>query len=270
MATAATRKSTGLLRKLDKRLVMAHDDWEIYTVDASVVRNVARHDEEFGNFATQEEFKDLIPRGEIWLGEKSFPREGICFVVNALTRLGSKQRGASEERAYDAGIAAERELRERLTGRTFRDGKPHARPPEEIYVDRYVELDDHQFSIDVWRIDGHVVRSFYKTDYTEGGHGYVYPWVPKRQIWIEEGIDAWELPFVICHEYIELRLMRDVGLDYDRAHAICSKMEFELRKGRGAKPLLAPRRRSLRKGDLARITGEEFFEYVLETYLKTS
>lgn len=270
MATAATRKSTGSRHKLKKRFVMTHDEWDIYTVDASVVRNVARHDEEFGNFATQEEFKDLIPAGEIWLGEKSFAREGICFLANALTRLSSKQRGASEERAYDAGIAAERELRERLTGLKFRDGKPHSRPPEEIYVDQYAALDDHQFSIDVWRIDGRLVRCFYKTDYTEGGHGYVYPWVPKRQIWVEEGIDAWELPFVVSHEYIELRLMRDVGLDYDRAHSICSKMEFELRKGGGAKPLLAPGRRSLRKGDLARITGEEIFEYVLKTYLKTS
>lgn len=42
--------------------------------------------------------------------------------------------------------------------------------------------------IEVWRIDGHLVRCYYKTDYTEGGHGYVYPWCPRNEIWIEKDI----------------------------------------------------------------------------------
>ena len=44
-----------------------------------------------------------------------------------------------------------------------------------------------------WRlVDGNVVRCTYKTDYTEGGHGQVYPWVPKREIWVEKALDRTE------------------------------------------------------------------------------
>ena len=72
---------------------------------------------------------------------------------------------------------------------------------------------DPEGTVNVWLVDGNLVRSYYKTDYTEGGHGYVYPWVPKPEIWIEDGADHREVPYIVCHEYIERRLMRDEGLD---------------------------------------------------------
>jgi hypothetical protein len=37
------------------------------------------------------------------------------------------------------------------------------------------------------------------------GHGFVYPWVPNGEIWIEESLDRRELPFIIAHEDIERR-----------------------------------------------------------------
>jgi hypothetical protein len=116
-------------------------------------------------------------------------------------------------------------------------------------------------------VDGNKVRSWYKTDYTEGGHGYVYRWIPKEQIWIEKDLDRWELPYIVSHEYIELRLMRDEGIDYDTAHSICSKFEFNLRKRRGAHPLLGSGRRRLTKRDLPKLTRNEVFEYVVKTYV---
>jgi len=254
--------------KLHKAFVANLHGWNVYCVDSSEVRSVAKPDEEFGNFATQEEFPALIPKGEIWLGEKSFDEEGICFLSNALVRLQHKGRGASEKRAYDAGIEAEQKLREALSGLKYRDGRPHRRVPENIYHEQYITLDDPQFSIEVWRVDGNLVRCFYKTDYTEGGHGYVYPWVPKGQIWLESGLDEWELPFIVSHEYLELRLMRDRGLQYDKAHEICSQVEFDLRKGRGAKSLLSASRREMQKHDLPGITEEDVFEYILSAYVQ--
>src|SRR6202011_3256568 len=132
----------------------------------------------------------------------------------------------------ETGLGVERALREKLTGLKFRAGKPHKRVPRKLYVEGYITLADLKFPIQVWLVDGNMVRSLYKTDYTEGGHGYVYRWVPKREIWVEKDLDRWELPFILCHEYLELRLMRDKGLAYDKAHEICSKVEFNLRKGR--------------------------------------
>lgn len=57
----------------------------------------------------------------------------------------------------------------------------------------------------------------------------MYPWRPKNQIWIEKDIHPSELLYIIAHEYTELRLMRDCDFEYDEAHAICSKVEFDLR-----------------------------------------
>jgi hypothetical protein len=59
--------------------------------------------------------------------------------------------------------------------------------------------------------------------------------------------------------------MRDERLDYDKAHEICSKVEFNLRKGEGAAPLLGAGRRKLAKNDLPRLTEDEMYQFVLIT-----
>src|ERR1700684_128920 len=99
--------------------------------------------------------------------------------------------------------------------------------------------------------------------------GVVYSWVPQRQIWVERNIDPQELPYIIAHEYLELRLMRDSGLDYDRAHEICAEMEFALREAarRTAFPGLS--RRRLMKADLRSFTRSEFFDYVHANYARS-
>jgi hypothetical protein len=252
--------------KLRQRRVLSHGDYTVYAVNGLAVRNVARADEEFGNFATKEEFPDLIPDGEIWISEKLASREGVFFIANALTQLARQAAGATDK-AYEDGLEVERLLREKLTGVEFRDGKPHKRVPAEVYLEEYTTLPDPQGEVRVWLVDGNLVRSYYKTDYTEGGHGYVYPWVPRPEIWVEDGVDRRELPFIVSHEYLERRLMRDEGLDYDTAHAICSQVEFDLRKGKGAAPLLVRGRRRLSKRDLPRLTGDEVFAYVVKTHV---
>lgn len=253
---------------LNKRRILAHADYTVYAVNGFAARDVAQPDEEFGNFATQDEFPDLIPKGEIWISQKLAPKEGVFFIAAALTRLARQAAGASPDRAYEDALEVERRLREKLNGVAFRDGKPHRQVPEAIYLKKYTTLPDPQGEVEVWLVDGNLVRSYYKTDYTEGGHGYVYPWVPRPEIWIEDGVDHREMPYIVSHEYLERRLMRDEGIDYDTAHDICSQLEFDLRKAKGATPLLTGGRRKLRKPDLPRLTGEDVFQFVLRTYVK--
>jgi len=253
---------------LHKKRVLAHTDYTVYSVNALAVRNAAQPDEEFGNFATRDEFADLIPEGEIWISEKLAPKEGVFFIANALTQLKQQADGRKPEDAYDAGIEVERQLREKLNGVEFRDGKPHRHVPEDIYLSQYTTLPDPQGPVEVWLVDGNLVRSYYKTDYTEGGHGYVYPWVPRNEIWIEDGVDHREIPFILSHEYLERRMMRDEDIDYDTAHEYASELEFDLRKARGATPLLASGHRKITKKDLPRLTGDEVFEYILRTYVR--
>jgi len=82
-------------------------------------------------------------------------------------------------------------------------------------------------------------------------------------------VDRRELPFIVSHEYLDRRLMGAEGLDYDMAHEIFgSRVELDLRKAKGAKPLLVSGRRKLHKKDLARLTGDEVFRYALRTHVQ--
>jgi hypothetical protein len=250
--------------KLNKKRYLTHADCTLYTVNGLAVRIANQQDEEFGNFATRDEFPDVIGEREVWVSEKLAPREGVFFAANALTYL-AKVAAGSTDKAYEAGVEAERALREQITGIAFRDGRPHKRVPDEVYLQEYVTLPDPKGAVSVRLVDGNLARSYYKTDYTQGGHGYVYPWVPKQQIWVEDGTDHREVPFVVCHEYLERRLMRDGGLQYDRAHEIASALEYDLRKGEGPTRLLT-RGRKVGKTDLPGLTAEGVYEFVNAHY----
>jgi len=249
--------------RLNKKRIATQQGYTLCTVNAFGVRELAEHDEEFTNFAIHGDFPGLIAEREIWVDERLFEPEGLFYLANALTRLKERADGKSEEHAYQAGLDVERSLRERLVGVKYRAGRPHRRIPERLYVDRYATLPDRRAPVEVWFIEGNLVRSLYKTDYTEGGHGYVYPWVPKDQIWIEKDLDRAEIPYIVSHEYLELRLMRDKGLEYDRAHVVSAKVEFALREGKPILSLLAPEGRRLTKAALAGLTSDEFFADVL-------
>jgi hypothetical protein len=254
--------------KLGKKHVGAFQGYEVYTVNPFGVRDLTESDEEFTNFALHSQFPKLIPQGEIWIGENLLNDEGLFFIANAVTTLVEQERGASEDTASTSGTNVERFLRGRLLDVKFRAGRPHRRVPRRIYVHPYLTLPDEKFPVTVWIVDGCLARAFYKTDYTEGGHGYVYPWVPKDEIWIEKAIDRSEVPFIVSHEYIELRLMRDEGLEYDPAHDICSQFEYCLREDRSVRTLLTPRGRKLVKRDLPKLTEPEIFAHVVKTYVK--
>src|SRR5207248_10627443 len=118
--------------KLNKRRVLTHEDFTVYAVNAYAVRDVAQSDEEFGNFATHDEFPNLVPKSEVWISEKTAASEGVFFIANALKRMKAKANGTPEDEAYDAGIEVERFLRERLSGIKFRNGRPHRRVPPKI------------------------------------------------------------------------------------------------------------------------------------------
>jgi hypothetical protein len=77
------------------------------------------------------------------------------------------------------------------------------------------------------------------------------------------------LPFIVAHEYLERRLMRDEKLDYDTAHDICSRVEFHLRKNQRVKMFLAPGRRKLHKKDLPKLASDELFGYVVQHHVRT-
>ncbi|HLD96207.1 MAG TPA: cysteine peptidase family C39 domain-containing protein [Patescibacteria group bacterium] len=86
----------------------------------------------------------------------------------------------------------------------------------------------------VWLVDGIALRGGLKAgdiDFTMGGHGYRYLYIPEEEIWIDKATARrGDLEPVIWHEYLERNLMKN-GMSYDEAHTIASDLETTLREG---------------------------------------
>ena len=154
----------------------------ICTVDAFGVRESSAEAEEFTLVGVRSEFPGVIPGGEVWVSRRHFPREGVFLIAHALAlarghrpravrgggRRGRPGRRAADPRGPDRG------------GVPGRQAAPR-RCPRRLYDRLYATIPDPEAPIKVWLIDGLLARCWYKTDYAEGGHYVVYPWVPRAR-----------------------------------------------------------------------------------------
>lgn len=66
------------------------------------------------------------------------------------------------------------------------------------------------------------------TDFTDGGNGGRYPWIPLDEVWIDSAVSREEIPFMAVHEAVERYWMME-GKSYTDAHQIASRIEARLR-----------------------------------------
>lgn len=79
----------------------------------------------------------------------------------------------------------------------------------------------------VYFVDGKFIRDNIDPDFTEGGHHYVYGWIPESEIWLDDH-NRDELQYILVHELHERSLMAK-GVDYDTAHEQANIKEQEAR-----------------------------------------
>lgn len=208
-----------------KRFLGRYGQYLAYVVDGEYVRNLSRQAEEFGNSGTHLDYPELVPSGEIWVEDDVPAGERHFLVAGALAELRAVEAGATKDEAYESGVALQRKMREIESGLPNHPERHNEKPPREIYVRRPGSLP----GVAVWLVDGELVRDLFRTEFLEGGHGYVYPWIPNNEIWLEDGVHPSELPFILIHEYTELLDMRDRGTEYEVAHDRASAVEFKAR-----------------------------------------
>jgi len=100
--------------------------------------------------------------------------------------------------------------------------------------------------VPVRMVDAELVRHLTKEpDFVVGGHGYIYDFIPKREIWLDQDMSPQAVACSALHEATERTLMRQKKMGYDRAHdfanGVESKMRAELIKQgglRGEQPLV--------------------------------
>jgi hypothetical protein len=92
----------------------------------------------------------------------------------------------------------------------------------------YVKLLKKEDDFKIYLVDGRWVREHRYIDFTQGGHGYRYNFIPKDEIWIDDALSPDERPFALEHELDEAPHMRD-GMDYSRAHGFANIKEKKMR-----------------------------------------
>ena len=82
----------------------------------------------------------------------------------------------------------------------------------------------------IFLVDGFHVRNTFDSDFSQGGNGYRYKWIPKKEIWIDACLSPEEMDFVIYHECVECEFMLKDGDTYYRAHNRAKYREDQLRR----------------------------------------
>ena len=198
-------------------------DLQVWVVDGSYIRS--HKDEEFTNFGQHYRYP-YIPTNELWIGREAKHDERQFFIDHLLVEHRLMAKGMPYEKALPAADRRERKERRRagdvgrLThhGQTLPDGK-------DVHERLWQKL---KKGLSVWIVNGRLVRSVFDIDFTEGGHDYVYEFVPENELWIDDAIEESERGYILLHELHERNRMAK-GWPYDKAHAESSRLEYRCR-----------------------------------------
>lgn len=194
----------------------------VWIVDGTYVRT--HLDEEFTNYGQHYGFK-CIPKDEFWLDKEAQEDEQSFFIDHLLIEYRLMAKGVSYDNALEA--ADKQEMTERKKAGDVKKLTPGGNLPDpvKVHVRLWKKLEN---GISVWIINGRLVRSVFDVDFTEGGHDYVYEFVPENEIWIDNDLEEAERPYVLLHELHERNLMAK-GWTYSKAHEDSSKIEYYCR-----------------------------------------
>ena len=145
------------------------------------------------------------------------PDDERPFVISGAVKI-------AQTRNYEAGIRYEKHLREKaaLAGTEWAG--------EYLSSGCYVrDLGILPNGVKVSLVNGEMVRDETKTDFIEGGHDLVYPWLPPKNIILETNLHPDEQPIILDHEGTERRKMAN-GMKYRKAHLYADKEEWTARQ----------------------------------------
>jgi len=87
----------------------------------------------------------------------------------------------------------------------------------------------------IFFVNGTFIRDHIDIDFTMGGHGYRFPFIPKDEIWIEQGMNDKDATATIAHELKEAEEMKS-GKTYSQAHEKANTVEERFRSENAMEP----------------------------------
>lgn len=215
---ASSKSRLPYIKKIDGR-----GNLQIWIVDGSYIRS--HIDEEFTNFGQHYSFS-YIPKNELWIEEETKTDERRFFIDHLLVEHRLMSQGVPYNKALEEADRVERKERRRAgdVGRLTHHGK-QLPDGKEVHQRLWKKLEN---GLSVWIVNGRLVRSVFDIDFTEGGHDYVYEFVPENEVWIDDAIEEKERGYVLLHELHERNRMAS-GWSYNKAHAESSRVEYRCR-----------------------------------------
>ncbi len=203
--------------------------FKVFIVDGEYIRK--NMDEEFTNFGQRYLF-NFIPKNEFWIDKERISGEEKYYINSMLTINKLLAKGMKQDDAIK--IADQKEKSERAKSKLMKKRIKLRKYPEKLIDSVHKNLLQKYSTkkIKVWIVGGESVRSLFFLDFTEGGHGYVYSFIPKNEVWIDDDVEPDEIKFVLLHELHERNLMSK-GMKYEPAHSRSSKIEYYCRKHKG-------------------------------------
>ncbi|MBU0461454.1 MAG: hypothetical protein KJ574_02600 [Nanoarchaeota archaeon] len=178
------------------------DGFTVWIVDGNYVR--ARFDYDFTNFGQHCRFP-FIPQDEFWIDKQheSCGEEDI-FIKHLLVEQQMMKDGSSFDEAYDVATELERKIRQKNPAVRALMKKNRKSIISKIHKQLWKK---YSAELEVWIVDGKLVRDLLYIDFVQGGHDRVYKFVPKNEIWIESAVPPKERKLVLLHEIHERNLM---------------------------------------------------------------
>ena len=214
----AEKRNRPYIEKVDERGNLA-----VWIVDGAYIRG--NIDEEFTNFGQHYRFS-YIPVNELWIDREAQNDELQFFIEHLLVEHRLMVKGMPYEKALVIADLAERRERRRAGDLSLMTHKGKKLPEgKDVHQRLWRKLENGP---SVWIVNGRLVRSVFDIDFTEGGHDYVYEFVPQNEVWIDDDIEESERGYVLVHELHERNRMAR-GWPYNKAHAEASRLEYHCR-----------------------------------------
>jgi len=226
------------MKKPYLKLIDCRGKIKIWRVDGQYVRT--NINEEFSNFGHHYTCRH-IPINEFWIDREQHRGEEHFFIDRMLVEYRLMAKGKSRNAALDA--AGKVELQERKKSVLFKKLEK-VRRDKKMLIDKVHKklLKEYSKNVNVWVVNGELVRDLFYIDFTEGGHAKVYSFVPEKEIWLDDDLAPAERKYVLLHELHERRLM-SAGHDfnikdgllrldknyteiYTKAHISASRLEY--------------------------------------------
>ena len=137
------------------------------------------------------------------------------LIAAAYTEYEAIKNGKSKDSAYKAALDIQEKIRKT---------QKHLDYP--IKIKKLATLG----KLKLWLVNGEVIRDELHPEFAEGGHGLVYDYIPKNEIWLDAA-ESNDLTNLFVHEITEYNLMAK-GMKYEPAHAIDNETEHKARKNK--------------------------------------